>query len=230
MTESGTPRTGTPERPNFYGRRRGRPLNASLQQALDEGLLRRQFDTASDPATAFPRPMTEIRMEIGFGSGEHLIEQASQNPDIGFIGCEPFLNGVAKLVRDADARGLDNILVYADDARHILDALPEGCLARIYVLFPDPWRKKRHWFRRFIGPENMPRFGRTLQSGGLLQCATDHPGYLDWILFHVRRDPAFDWLARRPGDWTERPEDQPPTRYETKALAGKPHYLRFLRR
>lgn len=218
------------DRPNFYGRRRGRPLNASLQQALDEGLPRRRFDLARPPADAFGRPMAETRMEIGFGSGEHLIEQATRNPEIGFIGCEPFLNGVAKLVRDADERGLDNIRVYEDDARHVLDAIPEGCLDRVYVLFPDPWPKKRHWFRRFVGPENLPRLARVLQSGGILQCATDHPGYLDWMLFYVRQHEAFEWRARRPGDWSMRPDDQPPTRYETKALAGKPHYLRFIRR
>lgn len=222
--------SGTIERPNFYGRRRGRPLNASLQRALDEGLPRRRFDGSRDPVHAFPRPVAEVRMEVGFGSGEHLVNQAATNPNIGFIGCEPFLNGVAKLIRDADARRLDNILVYEDDARHVLDALPGGCLSRLYVLFPDPWRKKRHWFRRFIGPENLPRFARTLAPGGILQCATDHPGYLEWILFHVRQHPDFEWRARRPVDWINRPMDQPPTRYEIKALAGQPHYLSFQRR
>lgn len=219
-------RTGL-DRPNFYGRRRGRPLNEALQRALDEGLLHRQFNLAHDPFKAFPEPVSELRLEIGFGSGEHLIAQAIESPGVGFIGCEPFLNGVAKLVRDADAQHLSNILVYADDARHVLDALPDESLSRIYVLFPDPWPKKRHWFRRFVGPENLPRFARVLKSGGMLQCATDHPGYLDWMLFHVRRHPAFSWTATGPEDWLMRPDDQPPTRYETKALAGQPHYLKF---
>lgn len=221
-----------PTRPKFYGRRKGRALNATQQDALDNSLPRHllHIDRLAGPATLFDKPVTALWMEVGFGSGEHLLAQAQAHPDIGLIGCEPFLNGVAKLARDIEAASVDTIKVYPDDARHVLDALPDESVSRIFVLFPDPWPKKRHNMRRFIGPENLPRLARVLTDGGELRCATDHPDYLDWMLYHAGQHPDFTWLAERPSDWQQRPKDQPPTRYETKALAGRPHYLRFRRK
>ncbi len=221
-----------PSRPKFFGRRKGRPLSASHQTYLDEALPGMTLDPAAmpvRPADLFKGSVSDVWMEIGFGSGEHLIAQAQANPTVGLIGCEPFINGVAKAVRDAKTAGLENVLIYPDDARHVLNALPDGSLGRIFVLFPDPWPKKRHRMRRFIGPDNLDLLARVLRPGGELRCATDHPDYLDWMLFHVTASPAFRWQAERPDDWRRRPDDQPPTRYETKALAGQPHYLRFLR-
>jgi len=220
------------KRPKFFGRRKGRALKPSAQAILEQRLPVMTLDPAAlpvDPCTLFDPPVAELWMEIGFGSGEHLVAQAKVHPDIGFIGCEPFINGVVKLVRDLDAAGIQTVRVYPDDARHVLDALPDGCLSRVFVLFPDPWPKTRHRLRRFIGPENLPRLARVLAPGGLLRCATDHPDYLEWMLVHAGRHPDFTWTADRPADWLERPEDQPPTRYESKALAGRPHYLTFRR-
>jgi tRNA (guanine-N7-)-methyltransferase len=222
--------TGPPDRPKFFGRRKGLALKPSQQVLLDQRLPALSVDPdalPADPRALFDPPVRDLWLEIGFGSGEHLAAQASAHPDIGMLGCEPFVNGVVKLIRDADAAKLSNIRIFADDARLLLDALPDACLGRIFVLFPDPWPKTRHHARRFIGPENLPRLARALRPGGELRCATDHPGYLDWMLFHVRRNPAFQWTAQGPADWRTRPADQPATRYETKALAGAPHYLTF---
>lgn len=224
--------TGAPDRPKFFGRRKGRALKPSQQVLLEERLPALAIDPAalpSDPGQVFDPPAADLWLEIGFGAGEHLADQAARHPHVGMLGCEPYINGVVKLIRAAEAANLSNIRIFPDDARLLLDALPDACLGRVFVLFPDPWPKTRHHARRFIGPENLPRLARVLRPGGELRCATDHPGYLDWMLFHIRRHPAFDWTARRPADWRERPTDQPATRYETKALAGQPHYLTFRR-
>lgn len=220
------------DRPNFYGRRRGRTLKSAQRHLLHDRLPDYALDLQAlqgDPKSWFPNPVRALWLEVGFGSGEHLVAQAEAHPDIGLIGCEPFINGVVKCVRDADAAGLTNLRLYADDARHILDRLPDAALERVFVLFPDPWPKKRHRMRRFVGPENLPRLARVIAPGGELRCATDHPDYLDWMLFHVTRHPSFQWLAEGASDWRIRPQDQPATRYEKKALAGRPHYLRFQR-
>ena len=219
--------------PKFFGRRKARALRPAQKRRYEERLPDYRIDPTALPANPralFASPVRAVWMEIGFGSGEHLVAQARAHPDIGMIGCEPFINGVVKCVRDADAAGLETLRVYPDDARHVLDAMPEGGLERVFILFPDPWPKRRHRLRRFIGPENLPRLARVLASGGELICATDHPDCLDWVLFHVTRHPEFDWLVEGPADWRERPAGQPPTRYERKALAGKPYYLRFRRK
>lgn len=221
-----------PGRPKFFGRRKGRALNPTQQRIVDERLPAYAVDPdalPSVPVDLFDVDVKDLWLEVGFGSGEHLVSQAERHPDVGFLGCEPFINGVAKMVRDADAAGLRNVKVFADDARMLLDALPDACLGRAYILFPDPWPKKRHRPRRFVGPENLPRLARLLRPGAELRCATDHPDYLDWMLFHVGRHDAFEWLADGPADWRNRWEDHIPTRYETKALAGRPSYLRFRR-
>ncbi|MDF1748038.1 MAG: tRNA (guanine(46)-N(7))-methyltransferase TrmB [Alphaproteobacteria bacterium] len=217
----------------FFGRRKGRSLKASQQVILDERLPAYLLDPAAipkNPKDLFSPVVDSLQMEIGFGSGEHLVAQAQANPTVGYIGCEPFINGVVKLVRDLDKAKVSTVRVYPDDARHVLDVLPDGCLDQVFVLFPDPWPKARHRMRRFIGPDNMPRLARVIRPGGRLRCATDHPDYLEWMLVHAGGHSDFTWTAERPGDWLDRPSDQPPTRYETKALAGRPHYLSFLRR
>lgn len=222
-----------PTTPRFHGRRKGRGLKASQERALRDRLPELAVDLAAakgGPAELFGIPVSDVWLEIGFGAGEHLAALAAMHPDIGFIGCEPYVNGVAKLIRAVDEKKLENVRLLADDVRPLLTALPSASLGRIFVLFPDPWPKKRHWERRIIGPETLPDMARTMRSGGILRCATDHPGYLDWMLYHVRRSSAFEWSAERPDDWRLRPEDQPPTRYESKALAGRPSYLTFLRR
>jgi tRNA (guanine-N7-)-methyltransferase len=229
----------TPDSPRllFYGRRQGRRLRPGRQRLVDELLPRLRIELPQtpgdfDPAALFsPRPAA-LWLEIGFGGGEHLAAQAARHPGIGFLGSEVFVNGVATLLAAVEHAGLDNIRLWPDDARPLLDALPAGCLERVFLLFPDPWPKHRHAFRRFIGPENLARLARVLQPGGELRVASDDPAYVAWTLRHLRAHPAFRWCARHADDWRRPPEDWSPTRYEAKAMAAgrKPAYLRFARR
>ena len=208
-------------RPRLYGRRRGRRLRAG-RLGLTENLLPRlrvPLATAGalDPAALFPFTPREIRLEIGFGAGEHLAHQAKANPDIGFIGCEAFVNGVAALLARVRAENLGNVRVLDDDVRLLFGRLPEASLDRVVALFPDPWPKTRHHRRRLIQPETLDEFARVLKGGGELHFATDHMEYARWTLFQALGHPAFAWGAGSPRDWRERPGDSPETRYEAKA-------------
>lgn len=187
---------------------------------------------AIDPRSLFPRPVRAVWLEVGFGGGEHLAAQARANPDVGLIGCEVFLNGVASLVQHVARDQSDNVRIFAEDARRLFPALPDGCFERIFVLFPDPWPKKRHVDRRFIGPGNLPELSRLLADGGELRVASDVPVYIGWALEHLTAHPDFQWTAQKVEDCRSRPEDWAPTRYEGKALAqGKTcTYLRFIRK
>jgi tRNA (guanine-N7-)-methyltransferase len=223
-------------REQFYGRRRGRPLRAGQRERQEHLLPPLSFtlpeDGRLDPASLFPRAPREIWLEIGFGGGEHLAEQADRHRDIGFIGCEVFENGVARLLGEVERRGLDNVRVFADDVRPLLAALPPRSIGRVFILFPDPWPKARHHKRRLIAPATLDRLAEFMTDGAELRLATDDPGYQSWMLEHTTRHPAFGWTARRPGDWRARPDDWPATRYEQKARkAGRtPIFLRFERR
>jgi tRNA (guanine-N7-)-methyltransferase len=170
-------------------------------------------------------------LEVGFGGGEHLAEQARRHPDTGFIGCEPFENGVAKLLTQLQASRLLNVRVVPDDARDILVRLPDASLSFVFVLFPDPWPKLRHHKRRFIQTRTLDQIHRLLKPGGELRIATDHTDYGQWALMHLMRDNRFEWAATRAADWRVRPDDWVATRYEQKALkAGRSCiYLRFFR-
>lgn len=188
-------------------------------------------DAPIDPAGLFDETKQEIWMEIGFGAGEHLAWQADHNPDVGFIGCEPYINGVASLLRHATDKNLSNIRILPDDVRPLLDRLPDACLARLFVLFPDPWPKRRHADRRIVQYETLAKFNRILKPGGELRLATDDPGYLRWMLTRATGRSDFHWLARRPEDWRVRPEDWPQSRYEAKAIAeGRPPAFLRLRK
>lgn len=170
-------------------------------------------------------------LEVGFGGGEHLAEQARLHPDTGYIGCEPFENGVAKLLTQVQAGRLRNVRVVPDDARDILMRLPDASLSNVFVLFPDPWPKLRHHKRRFIQKRTLDQIFRLLKPGGELRIATDHVDYGQWALMHLMRDNRFEWAATRAADWRVRPDDWVATRYEQKALrAGRSCiYLRFFR-
>jgi tRNA (guanine-N7-)-methyltransferase len=191
---------------------------------LDAGLTR--------PRDLFDPPVDRLWLEIGFGTGEHLAAQARNHRNIGMIGCEPFLNGVATLVEEIDRDALHNIRIFPDDARDLLDALPDASIARCFILFPDPWPKRRHHRRRFISAENLDSLARVLRDGAELRLASDHRDYIRWMLFHTLGHGAFEWTARGPADWRERPDDWPATRYQAKAVARGDEctYLRFLRR
>lgn len=226
--------SGTNRPPRIHGRRRGHALRRGQQSLMDERLPRLRLDLAAPPDTErlFSRPAGDLWLEIGFGGGEHLAFQAKQHPEIGFIGCEPFINGLAKLLARAQADGLDNIRLHDQDARDLLAWLPDACLGRVFVLYPDPWPKKRHWKRRIIAPETVDQLARVMKPGAELRVASDIAGYVDWILRLVPKDGAFAWTARRPADWRRPFADWPGTRYEAKALreGRTPSYLTFVRR
>ncbi|MFN3077549.1 MAG: tRNA (guanine(46)-N(7))-methyltransferase TrmB [Alphaproteobacteria bacterium] len=220
-----------------FGRRRGRKLRPG-RSALLEGLLPRLAipqpaeGERLDPWRLFPSPPRALWLEVGFGGGEHLAAQAAANPDVGLIGCEIFLDGIASLLRHVEAGGLGNVRLFPEDARRLLPALPDACLERVFVLFPDPWPKKRHAERRFLSPSTLGGLGRLLRDGGELRVATDDVTYVRWVLRHAPRHPAFRWLVSGPGDWRNPPPGAAPTRYETKAIAAgrSPFYFRFQRR
>lgn len=226
-----------PSKRILYGRRRGRRLRSG-QQALFDGLVRsleielREDAGSLDPIGLFPRPVRAVWLEIGFGAGEHLIAQAKAHPEIGFIGCEPFINGVVRLAGGLKSEGLDNVRLWRDDARVMIRALEPDTIERAFILFPDPWPKTRHHKRRIVSNEVLDGLARVMVEGAELRVATDDTGYLVWILEHLRRSPDFEWTARGPDDWRARPDDWPPTRYEQKALdqGRRCAYLRYRRR
>ncbi len=222
----------------LYGRRRGKPLRAGRRDVLERLLPQLSIDPAGyqdrklDPRALFDAEVQAVWLEVGFGAGEHLSALARAHPHIGFIGCEPFINGVARLLSDVDQYGLANVRVVMDDARVLLDCLGQGSIGRAFLLFPDPWPKRRHNRRRFVVPENIAAMANVLADGAEWRIATDHRDYCRWILDHMTRSTQFEWLARRPGDWRQRPAGWPPTRYEEKGLeAGRPPvFLGFERR
>ncbi|NNU79414.1 tRNA (guanosine(46)-N7)-methyltransferase TrmB [Halovulum dunhuangense] len=231
---------GAPWR-NFYGRRRGKPLRKGQVEHLEHTLPRLAVPNVGwdeNPARApldlpalFGR-RAPLVLEIGFGGGEHLLALAARHPETDFIGCEPFVNGVAMLVPRIDEAGLTNVRLHAGDARDMLDVLPAGCLAGCYLLYPDPWPKKRHHRRRFVQPETLGPLSRALAPGAEFRVATDIPDYVRHTLEQVQAAPEFEWLAEGPQDWRAPWDGWHRTRYETKALReGRvPHYLRFRRR
>ncbi len=219
----------------LYGRRQGRPLRPGRRRLLRELLPEIRIDPPPpggvlDPAALFAFRPEAIWLEIGFGSGEHLAWQAARSPGVGLLGAEHFVNGVAALLGEIEAHGLDNIRILQGDARALIDALPAESLARVFVLFPDPWPKTRHHKRRLIQRETLTRLATLMSDGAELRIATDDPAYQRWILEQAAH-PAVCWLAEGPGDWRTRPADWPPTRYEQKAIADgrRPAFLRFRR-
>lgn len=219
-----------------FGRRRGRKLSPRQEALLQRGRAGAFLDLAraapADVATLFPVPVAQVWIEIGFGSGEHLLWQAAQNPTIGFIGCEPYVDGVVKVLDAIEGSEVRNVRVHADDARHLLRWLPPGCIAKVFLLFPDPWPKARHRKRRLINPDVLEALSRVLAPGGELRVATDVGDYAGGVLLAVQRQQAFRWLAAGAHDWRERPADWPGTRYEQKAIAAgrRCYYLTFSRR
>ena len=213
---------GDAGRPRLYGRRQGRKLRPHrqglIETRLPEARLALEPPGTIDPARLFPFTPRAIRLEVGFGAGEHLAHQAKNNPDVGFIGCEPFVNGVAALLARVAADNLANVRVLDDDARLLFGRFPDASFERVTVLFPDPWPKTRHHRRRFIQTESLDEIARMLIDGGELRFATDHKEYARWTLALALRHPAFAWKAQGPRAWRVRPADSIQTRYEEKAL------------
>ncbi|HVZ27404.1 MAG TPA: tRNA (guanine(46)-N(7))-methyltransferase TrmB [Rhizomicrobium sp.] len=167
---------------------------------------------------------------MGFGAGEHLVWQAEQRLDIGLVGAEPYEMGVAKLLTKLEDNPLANIRIYEGDGRDVIAALPDRSLGRFFLLFPDPWPKTRHHKRRFLQMAILDELARVLKPGAELRFATDDKSYLPYALERLLAHPSFEWLAEGVKDWTLRPPDWPPTRYETKAIKGPPTFLRFARK
>lgn len=218
-----------------YGRRRGRALSPR-QRALWQNLLPKLAlpdgaNALQRPCSLFEPPVSQLWLEIGFGGGEHLLWQAAHNPQAGLIGCEPFEDGVVKVLSAIESTGLANIRVHADDGRPLLRMLPTSSVDRAFVLFPDPWPKKRHHKRRLISVEVADELARVLRLEGEVRIATDIGAYACEILRTVLGQGSFGWMAESPADWRLRPADWPPTRYEAKALreGRRCYYFRFSR-
>ena len=242
----------TDNQPKFYGRRQGRKLRKAKSTLLDSFLpqviLSPQTEFNKD--TLFGHPVKKVCLEIGFGNGEHIAGQALNNPDCGFIGAEVFKNGIASLLglltgikEGSDlpekitllSGRKDNIRIFNDDVRLLFSRIPDGFLDKVFVLFPDPWPKKRHAFRRFINPDNLKEISRILKKGGMLRVATDHKIYKGWALHQTcsftneNGEKVFRWTAKCSNDWRLPPRDWVETKYQRKALAEgrKPVFLDF---
>ena len=222
------------EGPRFYGRRSGKRLRSLALARLNDMLPRLAIPVPEQgralvPCDIFGRPVDAVWLEIGFGGGEHLAAQAKLYPHIGLIGCEVFRNGISSLMGHLTEEDLDTVRVFAEDARRLFPALPDGCLQRVFLLFPDPWPKTRHADRRFVGPDNLNSLARLLCSGGELRVASDDPIYVSWAKRHLEQHPAFRQLQITQ-DRQQLPPDWPVTRYEAKLLAGHPPtFFRFER-
>ena len=225
----------SPKQPGaFFGRRKGHPLR-ERQAALMDTLLPRLAIDLSKPAPADMREffsgVDSVRLESGFGGGEHLIAEAVQHPRTGFIGIEPFVNGMAKALAAIDERKLDNIRMHHGDATDMLAWLPAASLTRFDLLYPDPWPKRRHWKRRFVQDKSVTAIARIVKAGGEFRFASDIPDYVAWTLARLMRSPDFSWTAEQAGDWQKPWAGWSGTRYEAKAKReGRvPCYLIFRR-
>jgi tRNA (guanine-N7-)-methyltransferase len=221
--------------PLHFGRRRGRALRpgqkALIRDFLPQIALTIPVSGEFDPGGLFDARAGPIWVEIGFGGGEHLADQAERHPETGLIGCEVFENGIAKLLARIKRGRIENIRIFADDGRLLIAALPPASIDRVFILFPDPWPKRRHEGRRIVSRGTLDALARVMTDGAELRLATDDRDLLSWMLERATDHPAFEWLARRPCDWRERLQDWPLTRYEEKArAAGRPAiFLRFRR-
>src|SRR5690606_10178064 len=184
-----------------------------------------------DVRALFSVPVDRVRLEIGFGGGEHLLHESAGHTRSGFIGVEPFVNGMAKMAMRLDAEPRANLRLYDDDATRLLDWLPDASVDGIDLFYPDPWPKKKHWKRRFVSPANLDRFARVMKPGAPFRFASDIDTYVNWTLAHIRAHPHFEWRAAGPDDWRTPYAGWPGTRYEAKALReGRvPAYLTFHR-
>lgn len=219
----------------FFGRRRGKTIRPQQAVALQEGTSRYGLDlqqhAPADLRSLFEADVSDVRLEIGFGGGEHLVHEASRYAGTGFIGVEPFVNSMAKMTMVLGEAPMANLRLYDDDATRLLDWLPEGSLAGVDLFYPDPWPKKKHWKRRFVNEANLTRFARVIRPGGIFRFASDIDTYVNWTLLHCAKHGAFAWQASQASDWQTPYEGWPGTRYEAKAIreARTPAYLTFVR-
>ncbi len=216
----------------LYGRQQGHKLRQGQQALVDATLpmLSVPREGQLNARTLFDddRP---LEVEIGFGAGEHLAGQAAMRPDHGFIGCEPFLNGVVGALGHVRDAGLENVRLHMGDALEVIERLPDGALDRAYLLHPDPWPKARHAKRRFMNAGPIATIARKMRPGGEFRFGTDHPIYCRWAMMVMGQRPEFEWLAESPRDFLTRPDDWPETRYEAKArrIGHEVWYFRYRR-
>ncbi|MBL4692167.1 MAG: tRNA (guanosine(46)-N7)-methyltransferase TrmB [Magnetovibrio sp.] len=215
-----------------FGRRQGKKLSPARERLMAHLLPKISMDCEKPARAHFAANIDALWLEIGFGGGEHLSAQAAAHPNVGIVGCEPFIDGVAKLLSQVQEAGLENVRIHGDDARQIFPTFKTADLDRVFVLFPDPWPKSRHHKRRFIQTNILDDFARMLKDGGELRVASDHMGYIRWTLTHLMRHDEFEWTAETCKDWQTPPQDWISTRYEEKALAkgDKCVYLCFRRK
>ena len=223
---------------NFYGRRHGKTLKTNQRTYLAEDLAALAPGPVGQAENPDRQPLDlnarfggrEVWLEIGFGGGEHMVHQAVANPQAGLIGCEPFINGVAMLLGKIRAAGAENIAVHPGDVRDVFDVLPEGSISRAFLLYPDPWPKRRHHRRRFVTPEHLAPLARVMKPGAEFRLATDIPDYVRQAVIEVPRQ-GFRLTSENPDDWRAPWPDWISTRYEQKALreGRRPQYLTFTR-
>lgn len=218
----------------LYGRRLGRPLNASRQAVYDELLPKLQLPSSGALALSglFSFTPEKTVLEIGFGNGEHVAAMMHARPADGFIACEPYINGMTAFLKQIKDEKHDHVRVWMDDAIEVVDRLDVSCLDEIYVLNPDPWPKARHHKRRIISQDNLTRFARVMKPGGLLVMTTDVDDLAEWMVTQATAHPDFEWTAESAADWQTPPPGWLPTRYEQKGVAAgrKQSYLLFRRR
>jgi tRNA (guanine-N7-)-methyltransferase len=218
---------------SFFGRRKGHKLRARQADLIEHLLPRLALEIGgpqpADLAGLFDAGVDAVRLEIGFGGGEHLVAEAVAFPNTGFIGCEPYVNGMAKILAQIEANNIANIRLFAGDAAELLAWLPEHSLARIDLIHPDPWPKRRHWKRRFVQDATIAAMARVLAREGEFRFVSDISDYCAWTLAHFSRSSGFVWTAERASDWREPWPDYTMTRYGRKAEreGRQAAYLRF---
>ncbi len=234
--------------PKFFGRRKGRVIRKTKSALLAKFLsnVRISDMTVFDKEKLFGFPVYKVYLEIGFGDGAHLAGMSLKNPNIGFVGIEVFQNGVANLLKlltgVEDGKNIpeqirlspgrtDNVRIYDNDARLLFSKIPDGFVDKVFLLFPDPWPKKKHATRRFVNPENLKELARIIHPGGVLQIATDHKVYKAWTMRVMRDCPDFRWLAQNSDDWRRPPADWVETKYQQKAVCEgrKPVFFEYER-
>ena len=219
----------------FFGRRKGKPLREKQAEGLATLLPQLKLNLANAAPhrieSLYDFSVERMRLEIGFGGGEHLIHRAAENPSTGFIGVEPFVNSMAKLLTSVEEQGLRNIRLYDDDATQVLDWLPDASIDQIDLLYADPWPKRKHWKRRFVSQVNLERFHRVLKPGATFCFASDIDTYVNWTLLHCRDHGGFAWQAEQASDWLTPYAGWPGTRYENKARreGRSSAYLTFIK-
>lgn len=238
------------DKPKFFGRRKGRTIRKAKSFLIENFLPRLRLSSAEkiDLDKCFAESKEKYCLEIGFGDGEHLAALAMTQPQNGFVGVEVYKNGVANLlsiltgIKEGDDCGevdeihlvsgrKDNVRVFDDDVRLLFAALPSGVFDKIYLLFPDPWPKKKHAGRRFVNPDNLRELSRLLKRGGILQIATDHQVYKSWVMEQMRNNKDFCWTAKCSDDWRNPPADWFETKYQRKAIreGRKPVFFEYKR-